>query len=169
MHLRWTPAAVADLQHISDYLEEHPPRYRQATIRKLYEAVHALKSGRSAGVSDVRKERESFCSLLCRMSSSIDLRERALKSWASTIHRRIGLSVADNRTLSPISYRRQRLRDCFLFCADYFRSLFRGDFCLGSLLIGKGNTQGLKPSSLAIFTARLKPCPDTKHEVVRDL
>ncbi len=43
MHLRWTPAAVADLQHISDYLEEHHPRHRQPTIRKLYEAVLALK------------------------------------------------------------------------------------------------------------------------------
>jgi toxin ParE1/3/4 len=42
MHLRWTPAAVADLQHISDYLKEHHPRYRQPTIRKLYEAVLAL-------------------------------------------------------------------------------------------------------------------------------
>jgi plasmid stabilization system protein ParE len=43
MHLRWTPAAVADLQHISDYLKEHHPRYRQPTLRKLYEAVLALK------------------------------------------------------------------------------------------------------------------------------
>jgi toxin ParE1/3/4 len=43
MRLRWTPAAVADLQHISDYLKDHHPRYRQPTVRKLYEAVHALK------------------------------------------------------------------------------------------------------------------------------
>ena len=43
MQLRWTPAAVADLQHISDYLKEHHPRYRQPTLRKLYEAVVALK------------------------------------------------------------------------------------------------------------------------------
>jgi toxin ParE1/3/4 len=43
VRLRWTPAAVADLQHISDYLKEHHPRYRQPTIRKLYEAVLALK------------------------------------------------------------------------------------------------------------------------------
>ena len=43
MQLRWTPAAVADLQHISDYLREHHPRYRQPTIRKLYGAVLALK------------------------------------------------------------------------------------------------------------------------------
>jgi plasmid stabilization system protein ParE len=31
------------LQHISDYLKEHHPRYRQPTLRKLYEAVLALK------------------------------------------------------------------------------------------------------------------------------
>ena len=43
MHLRLTPAAVADLQHISDYLKEHHPRYRQPTIRKLYDAVLELK------------------------------------------------------------------------------------------------------------------------------
>jgi len=43
MRIRWTPAAAADLQHISDYLKEHHPRYRQSTLRKLYEAVHALK------------------------------------------------------------------------------------------------------------------------------
>jgi toxin ParE1/3/4 len=43
MHLRWTPAAVADLQHISDYLKEHHPRYRQPTVRKLYEAILGLK------------------------------------------------------------------------------------------------------------------------------
>ena len=43
MQLRWTPAAVADLEHISDYLKEHHPRYRQPTIRKLYESVVSLK------------------------------------------------------------------------------------------------------------------------------
>ncbi len=43
MRIRWTPAAAADLQHISDYLEEHHPRYRAPTMRKLYEAVRALK------------------------------------------------------------------------------------------------------------------------------
>jgi len=43
MRLRWTPAAAVDLQHISDYLKDHHPRYRQPTMRKLYEAVRALK------------------------------------------------------------------------------------------------------------------------------
>jgi plasmid stabilization system protein ParE len=43
MRIRWTPAAAADLQHISDYLNEHRPRYRQSTMRKLYGAVRALK------------------------------------------------------------------------------------------------------------------------------
>jgi toxin ParE1/3/4 len=43
MQLRWTPAAVADLQYIGDYLKEHHPRCRQPTIRKLYDAVVALK------------------------------------------------------------------------------------------------------------------------------
>lgn len=43
MRIRWTPAAAADLQHINDYLREHHPRYRQPTMRKLYESVNALK------------------------------------------------------------------------------------------------------------------------------
>ena len=43
MLIRWTPAAVADLQQISDYLKEHHPKYRQPTIRKLHQASLALK------------------------------------------------------------------------------------------------------------------------------
>jgi toxin ParE1/3/4 len=43
MRIRWTPAAAADLQRISDYLMEFHPHYRVPTMRKLYEAVRALK------------------------------------------------------------------------------------------------------------------------------
>ena len=43
MRIRWTPAAVADLQNISDYLKEHHPHYRQPTMRKLYETIGSLK------------------------------------------------------------------------------------------------------------------------------
>ena len=43
MHIRWTPAAAADLQGISDYLKEHHPHYRQPTMHKLYEAIRSLK------------------------------------------------------------------------------------------------------------------------------
>jgi len=43
MRIRWTPAAAADLQSISDYLKEHHPQYRQPTMRKLYERIRALK------------------------------------------------------------------------------------------------------------------------------
>jgi hypothetical protein len=39
MRIRWTPAAAADSQRISDYLKEHHPNYRQPTIRKLSVAV----------------------------------------------------------------------------------------------------------------------------------
>jgi toxin ParE1/3/4 len=44
MRIRWTPAAAADLQHISDYLRDHHPHYRQPTMRKLYEAIGSLKA-----------------------------------------------------------------------------------------------------------------------------
>jgi addiction module RelE/StbE family toxin len=43
MRIRWTPAAAADLQHISDYLRQHHPHYRQPTMQKLYETIRALK------------------------------------------------------------------------------------------------------------------------------
>ena len=43
MRIRWTPAASEDLQRISDYLEQHHPHYREATMRKLYQTIRSLK------------------------------------------------------------------------------------------------------------------------------
>ena len=43
MRIRWTPAAAADLQGISDYLKEHHPTYRAPTMRKLYATIRDLK------------------------------------------------------------------------------------------------------------------------------
>jgi toxin ParE1/3/4 len=43
MRIRWTPAAAADLEHISNYLKDRHPHYRQPTMRKLYEAIGSLK------------------------------------------------------------------------------------------------------------------------------
>ncbi len=43
MRIRWTPAAAADLQHISTYLKDRHPRYQQPTMRKLYETIQSLK------------------------------------------------------------------------------------------------------------------------------
>jgi len=39
MRIHWTPAAAADLQHISDYLKDHHPHYRLPTMRKVYATV----------------------------------------------------------------------------------------------------------------------------------
>jgi len=41
MRIRWTPDA-ANLQRISDYLRDHHPNYRLATIRKVYAAIQSL-------------------------------------------------------------------------------------------------------------------------------
>jgi toxin ParE1/3/4 len=49
MRIRWTPAAAADLQRISDYLKERHPHYRQPTMRKLYEAIRSLKQSAQRG------------------------------------------------------------------------------------------------------------------------
>jgi plasmid stabilization system protein ParE len=43
MRIRWTPAAAADLQSISEYLKEHHPSYRDPTMRKLSGAIRELK------------------------------------------------------------------------------------------------------------------------------
>jgi len=60
MRIRWTPAAAADLQYISDYLKNQHPHYRQPTMRKLYEAIRSLKTlphrgrpGREEGTREV--------------------------------------------------------------------------------------------------------------------
>ena len=49
MRIRWTQAAAADLQHISDHLKDHHPHYRQPTIRKLYDAIRSLKASPHRG------------------------------------------------------------------------------------------------------------------------
>jgi addiction module RelE/StbE family toxin len=51
MRLRWTPAACADLETISKYLEEHHPHYREPTMRKLYDAIRGLKQWPERGSS----------------------------------------------------------------------------------------------------------------------
>jgi toxin ParE1/3/4 len=45
MRIRWTTAAAADLEQIGKYLAEHYPRYRQPTLRKLYQTIGSLKDG----------------------------------------------------------------------------------------------------------------------------
>ena len=37
MRILWTPAAAADLEHISNYIKERHPQYQQTTVGKLYE------------------------------------------------------------------------------------------------------------------------------------
>ena len=49
MRIRWAPAAAADLEHISNYLEERDPNFRHATIRKLYEVIRSLKESPHRG------------------------------------------------------------------------------------------------------------------------
>ena len=43
MRIRWTPAAAADLERISDYLKANYPHYRRPTMRKLYDGVQSLQ------------------------------------------------------------------------------------------------------------------------------
>jgi toxin ParE1/3/4 len=43
MHIRWTPAAAGDLEHIYDYLSLHEPQLARPTVIALREAVQSLK------------------------------------------------------------------------------------------------------------------------------
>jgi toxin ParE1/3/4 len=49
MRIRWTPAAAADLQSISNYLRDNHPRYRNPTMRRLYGIIRELKQWPARG------------------------------------------------------------------------------------------------------------------------
>jgi len=49
MRIRWTPAAADDLAQISEYLGEHYPSYRQATMRKPFHTIRSLKDSPNRG------------------------------------------------------------------------------------------------------------------------
>jgi len=49
MRIRWTLQAVADLEHIKDYLEEHNPQFAQSTVLELYETILSLKASPHRG------------------------------------------------------------------------------------------------------------------------
>jgi len=60
MQIRWTPAAAADLQNISDFLKERHPGYRDRTMRNLYATIRGLKQwpergrpGREEGTREI--------------------------------------------------------------------------------------------------------------------
>jgi plasmid stabilization system protein ParE len=60
MRIRWTPAAATDPAAHGDYLKDHHPHYRQATMRKLYKTIRGLKDapyrgrpGREAGTREI--------------------------------------------------------------------------------------------------------------------
>jgi len=65
MCIRWTPAAAADLEQISDYLKDHHPHYRQPTMRKLYAAIRSLKESPHRGRPGCEDGTREFCSILC--------------------------------------------------------------------------------------------------------
>jgi plasmid stabilization system protein ParE len=72
MRIRWTPAAAADLQHISDYLKDHHPPYRQPTMRKLFAVIQSLKDWPHRGRAGREEGTREIFSLPCPMSLSIE-------------------------------------------------------------------------------------------------
>jgi hypothetical protein len=55
-------------QAIVTSTREHHPRYRQPTLRKLYESIGGLKQWPLLAVLGARKQRESFYSCPCLTS-----------------------------------------------------------------------------------------------------
>ncbi len=49
MHLRWTAATAADLEHISAYLKDRHPHYRQPTISEAARSYPFLKESPNRG------------------------------------------------------------------------------------------------------------------------
>jgi len=49
MRIRWAQAAVADVESIGAYLEEHSPSLTESTLLRLYEAAQSLKRFSSRG------------------------------------------------------------------------------------------------------------------------
>ena len=68
MRISWTPAAAADLEHISNYLKERHPHYRQPTMRKLYEAIRSLKESPQRGRLGREDGTRELLFLLCPTS-----------------------------------------------------------------------------------------------------
>ena len=97
MRIRWTPAAAADLEYISNYLKDHHPHYQQPTIRKLYEAICSLKALPHRGRIGREQGTRSFSSLPCPISPCIASESRASKSCGSITPHRTGLRTAPPR------------------------------------------------------------------------
>lgn len=59
MRIRWTPAAVADLESIGEYLRERHPEFRETTLRRLYAKIRSLKEspylGRAGRIEGTRE------------------------------------------------------------------------------------------------------------------
>jgi plasmid stabilization system protein ParE len=61
MRIRWTPAAAADLEQISEYLKQRHPHYREPTLRKLYDEIRDLKKWPDRGRPGVKRVPVSSC------------------------------------------------------------------------------------------------------------
>ena len=99
MRIRWTPAAAADLQQISDYLREHYPHYRQATLRKLFDTIRNLRDAPHLGKPGrVEGTREILFPPMWRFTA---LENRASKFSASGTRRRIAGEFRNRSTAAP--------------------------------------------------------------------
>jgi len=72
MRIRWTPAAAADLQQISDYLRDHHPNFRVETMRRIYRSIHSLKQWPRSGRIGCEEGTREYHFLLYHMWPSIE-------------------------------------------------------------------------------------------------
>ena len=92
MRIRWTPAAAADLQRISDYLKEKHPNYRDPTMRKLYGTIRALKEWPGRGRPGREEGTREILFLPRPMWRCTALESRPSKSCGFITAHRIGFS-----------------------------------------------------------------------------
>ena len=81
MRIRWTPPAVADMQSISDYLQEHHPQYRQPTMRKLYEGIRDLKSAPYRGRFGLVEGTRELLFMPMPYVAVYSIREASIEIW----------------------------------------------------------------------------------------
>jgi toxin ParE1/3/4 len=88
MRIRWAQAALADVESIGAYLEEHSPSLTESTILRLYEAAQSLKRFSSRGrIGRVVGTRELIVSPLPYIVVIWSLNQTCTSSECSTAHR----------------------------------------------------------------------------------
>ncbi len=80
MHIRWTLAAAADLENITDYLLERFPHLAQSTVNDLYMDIRSLRKtphrgrpGREEGTRELVSTRLPYVTVYRLKGSAVEI------------------------------------------------------------------------------------------------